>query len=58
MTQLSANTVVYDQIYAKLSTFIDQYTKNEFVDNKQFIEEYQNIITFLNNNISRTINSV
>jgi hypothetical protein len=58
MTQLSANTVVYDQIYAKLSAFIDQYRKNEFANSKEFVDEYQNIVTFLNNNISRTTNSI
>lgn len=58
MTQLSSNTVAQDQIYSKLNTFIDQYRRNEFVDNKEMVEEYQSIINFLNENISRTADSI
>lgn len=58
MTQLSPNTVVYDQIYARVSRLIDQHRKNEFSNSKEFVEEYQDIITFLNNNISRTIDTI
>jgi hypothetical protein len=58
MTQLSPNTVAQDQIYSKLNTFIDQYRRNEFTDNKQITEEYQSIINFLNENITRTFNAI
>jgi hypothetical protein len=58
MTQLSPNTVAQDQIYSKLNTFIDQYRRNEFTDNKQITEEYQSIINFLNENITRTFNTI
>lgn len=56
MTQLSSNTIVYDQIIAKVSKFIIDYKQNKFSDNKEFMNEYQNIINFLNTNISRTFN--
>ncbi len=58
MTQLSSNTVAQDQIYSKLNTFIDQYRRNEFVDNKEMVEVYQSIINFLNENICRTADSI
>lgn len=58
MTQLSSNTVAQDQIYSKINTFIDQYRRNEFVDNKEIVEEYQSIINFLNENITRTTNPI
>jgi len=58
MTQLSSNTIVYDQIIAKVSKFIIDYKQNKFSDNKEFMNEYQNIINFLNTNISRTLNGV
>jgi len=52
MTQLSTNTVVYDQIIAKVSKFIIDYRENKFPTNKKFLEEYQNLISFLNQRIS------
>lgn len=58
MTQLSPNTVAQDQIYSKLNTFIDQYRRNEFTNNKEIVEEYQSLINFLNENITRTFNTV
>lgn len=58
MTQLSPNTVAYDQIYTILTRFIDQHRRNEFTNNKEFAAEYQNLINFLNTNLSRTIKSV
>jgi hypothetical protein len=58
MTQLSPNTIVYDQIYAKVTEFLAKNRRNEFSDNKEFTEQYQDLITFLNNNISRSANSV
>jgi hypothetical protein len=58
MTQLSPNTVAYDQIYTILTRFVDQNRRNEFTDNKEFAAEYQSILNFLNNNLSRTFKSV
>jgi hypothetical protein len=58
MTQLSPNTVAYDQIYTILTRFIDQHRRNEFTDNKEFATEYQSILNFLNTNLSRTFKSV
>ena len=58
MTQLSPNTIAYDQIYTILTRFIDQHRSNEFTNNKEFAAEYQSIINFLNTNLSRTIKSV
>ena len=52
MTQLSTNTVVYDQIIAKVSKFIIDYRENKFPTNKKFLEEYQNLISFLNQRVS------
>jgi len=52
MTQLSTNTIVYDQIIAKVSKFIIDYRENKFPTNKKFLEEYQNLISFLNQRIS------
>lgn len=52
MTQLSTNTVVYDQIIAKVSKFIIDYRENKFPTNKKFLEEYQNLISFLNERVS------
>lgn len=56
MAQLSSSTVIYDQIVIKIADFIKKYRENKFVNNKEFVEEYQNLINFLNNNISRTFN--
>lgn len=58
MTQLSPNTIVYDQIYTKVTEFLAKNRRNEFSDNKEFTEQYQDLITFLNNNISRSANSI
>ncbi len=52
MTQLSTNTVVYDQIISKVSKFIIDYRENKFPTNKKLLEEYQNLISFLNQRIS------
>ena len=54
MTQLSTNTVVYDQIISKVSKFIIDYRENKFPTNKKLLEEYQNLISFLNQRVSRT----
>lgn len=54
MTQLSPNTVVQDQIINKVSRFLASYQNNEFADNQEIIEEYQSLINFLRNKISRT----
>lgn len=56
MTQLSSNTVIYDQIIAKVSNFISMYRENKFSNNQEFLQEYQNLINSLNNNISRSFN--
>ena len=58
MTQLSPNTVAYDQIYTILTRFIDQHRRNEFPNNKDFAAEYQNILNFLNTNLSRSFKRV
>jgi hypothetical protein len=58
MTQLSSNTVIYDQIIAKVSNFISMYRENKFTNNQEFLQEYQNLINYLSKNISRTINGV
>jgi hypothetical protein len=58
MTQLSPNTVAYDQIYTILTRFIDQHRRNEFSNNKDFAAEYQNILNFLNTNLSRPFKRV
>lgn len=58
MTQLSPNTVAYDQIYTILTRFVDQQRRNEFSDNKEFAAEYQSILNFLNTNLSRTAKPV
>lgn len=58
MTQLSPNTVAYDQIYTILTRFIDQHRRNEFSNNKDFAAEYQNILNFLNTNLSRSFKRV
>jgi hypothetical protein len=58
MTQLSPNTVAYDQIYTILTRFIDQHRANEFTNNKEFAAEYQSIINFLNTNLSRTFKPI
>ena len=52
MTQLSTNTVVYDQIISKVSKFIIDYRENKFPTNKKLLEEYQNLISFLNERVS------
>jgi flagellin-specific chaperone FliS len=54
MTQLSANTVLYDQIVAKVSNFINEYRENKFPDNNIFLDEYQNLINSLNRIVGRT----
>lgn len=54
MTQLSPNTVAYDQLINRVSEFIIKYRENKFTNNKEFSEEYQNLLTFVNNNIGRT----
>lgn len=56
MAQLSSSTIIYDQIILKISDFIKKYKENKFTNNKEFIEEYQNILNYLTNNISRAIN--
>jgi hypothetical protein len=58
MTQLSSNTVVYDQIIAQVSNFISMYRENKFTNNQEFLHEYQNLINSLSNNISRTNNDL
>jgi hypothetical protein len=58
MTQLSPNTVAYDQIYTILTRFIDQERINQFSNNKEFAAEYQSILNFLNTNLSRSSKSV
>lgn len=58
MAQLLPNTVIYDQIIYKVSRFLADYRENKFPDNKQLAEEYQNLITFLNQKISRTSNCI
>ena len=58
MTQLSSNTVIYDQIIAKVSNFISMYRENKFTNNQEFLQEYQNLINSLNNNISRTTHAL
>jgi flagellin-specific chaperone FliS len=58
MTQLSANTVLYDQIVAKVSNFINEYRENKFPDNNTFLDEYQNLINSLNRIVGRTTNPV
>ena len=55
MTQLSTNTVVYDQIISKVSKFIIDYRENRFPTNKKLLEEYQNLISFLNERVSGPI---
>jgi len=52
MTQLSTNTVVYDQIIKKVSKFIVDYRENKFPTNKKLLEEYQGLISFLNERVS------
>jgi hypothetical protein len=58
MTQLSPNTIAYDQIYTILTRFLQEHKENKFSNNKQFAAEYQSIINFLNTNLSRTLKSV
>lgn len=58
MTQLSANTVLYDQIVAKVSNFINEYRENKFPDNNTFLDEYQNLINSLNRIVGRTTYSI
>jgi hypothetical protein len=54
MTQLSPNTIVQDQIVAKVSKFLANYRENQFFDNQELMKEYQSLINFLRNKISRT----
>lgn len=58
MTQLSTNTILYDQIIAKVSNFINEYRENKFPDNDSLLSEYQNLINSLNKTAGRTINRV
>ena len=55
MAQLSPNTIVYDQIIQKVSTFLSEYRENKYTDNAEILQEYQNIINYLNNNISNPL---
>ena len=54
MTQLSPNTLVQDQIVTTVTDFLYRYRNNEFADNQEILEEYQALINFINERISRT----
>lgn len=56
MTQLSPNTLVQDQIIRSVTTFLYRYNNNLFANNKEILEEYQSLINFINERISRTSN--
>lgn len=58
MAQLLPNTVIYDQIIHMVSRFLGDYRQNKFTDNKQISEEYNNLISFLNEKIGRTNNRI
>lgn len=51
MTQLSSNTVLYDQIISRVSGFISKYRDNQFADNHELLREYQNLVNQLNSDI-------
>lgn len=54
MTQLSPNTLVQDQIIKTVTDFIARYRNNLFANNEEILEEYQALINFINERISRT----
>lgn len=53
MTQLSYNTIAYDQIIRLVSRLIGDYNDNRYGDNSKLVEEYQSLIDKLNNHLSR-----
>lgn len=54
MTQLSYNTIVYDQIIRLVSKFLDDHNENRYGNNSKMLEEYQALIDKIQLRISRT----
>lgn len=52
MTQLSSNTLVYQQVFDRLRRFFLKDFRKEFKSNQQRLEEYNRILQDLYNNIS------
>lgn len=45
MTQISSNTLTYDQIYLKVREYFSKEIRNQFTSNQQRIEEYKKLVS-------------
>lgn len=48
MTQLSFNTVFYDQLVKNIQSFLSKYDKNEFSTYQEMSEQYNKLISDIN----------
>lgn len=52
MTQVSANTLTYDQVFFKIRSFLQKDIQNKFISKDQRLEEYNNLLMEIYNSIS------
>jgi hypothetical protein len=45
MTQISSNTLTYDQVYLKVRDYFSKEVRNQFATNQQKIEEYKKLVS-------------
>jgi hypothetical protein len=53
MTQISANTLTYDQIYLKLKSFYDKEVSGAFISNQERLEEYKKLLSDIQDSVGR-----